>query len=358
MKHVSDVKMHLLMLKMANTNNQSIAILTGGDDDQAHSYTYNSIDDVTQFTEDSEVYDMVEKAFDIDYQGNVEVIVAPNKDVTPSGNLKATPNSDGAKVSNQSINRFVYALQQYAYDGFRLITNASDVTEKDLETVTDFLYQLQKVFLFAQFNKVADLQSLFNYSSLRQVTTSDKQNTVTGMVETHDRKPAVQVIAYGLANAPIDYEHIGNLPEMTEDDDLTSDDIQNIIDAHGTCVYSKAGDQMLLQGKSFGDNYIDEFINTTIVKSTYQYSLQKELNGFKNNHFDDKTIGLLVERAEKVSSDLMSQGYFDEKPKVDKTPRAQVNPSLVTKRHYKGITISAPIATSIDTMDVFLNLTE
>lgn len=353
-KQMSDVHIRLKLSKLTATNVQSVAILTSGNDSNVHNYVYGMNDDVSKdFDENTSVYNLVQKAFEVaDYQGVIQVIVAPNQDVSGK---KADANSQGT-VTMPDTNRFVYALSQRIDDGFNYVVT-DNLSEKDLEAVSDYLYSTQKAALAAQVKSSTDLQTFAAYSSKNQPMTTTKMNPVYAVTDSQ-HLPTIQAVADATANAPMDMMKAGNHSEFIPDDSLSMEDIEQIKDLGGSCVVNKAGDMMMLQGKSLGANYIDQFVNTKIVKDTFQYDLQKQLNASKHLRFDDAGINLLYQTLKFTSTKLVNQGYLDGEAEITKRSYSDTTDGEKSTRTYNGLSINAKVMSSIETVNITLDLQE
>lgn len=362
-KSASDVTVNLQITPLPNSGSTKIAILTSGTDSNAHSYTFSSMLGVKeQFDETSSVYNLAQKAFDTDsYTGQVEVIVAPQADVSGSTSVSSTSVSTGSTSSSSSENRFVYALKQYINDGFNYVVD-DGLKESDLEAVSDYLYANQAAALITQVNSVSALQTLSAYSSKNQPKADNKLNPVYAIVETSDRKPAVQVAArlaqYNEDIGGVDASKVGELSEFQADDDITFESLKDIDKARGSVVADLADMQMMYRGYSLGDNYLDEFINTKVVKDTFQYDLQRALNGIQTRAYNQKTIDYLYTIAVNTGNKLAQENFLASAPVINKMDFAQVQNADVQSRDYHGFNIQAKISNAVDTMTVRINLAE
>lgn len=371
-KSLSDVTINLSITALPNSGTAKIAVLTSGTDSNAHSYTFSSIAGVENtFDENSNVYSLVQKAFETDgYNGQVEVIVAPSSDVSTGSSTTTTSTSvttgssatsASTSSSSSTVNRFVYALKQYVNDGFNYVVD-DNLKESDLEAVTDYLYSKQAAAVITQVNSVSALQTLSAYSSKNQPKTGDKLNGVYAIVETSSRKPAVQVAArlaqYNFDIGGVDAKKVGELSEFQADDDLTAEDLKAIDAARGSAVANLADMQMMYRGYSLGENFLDEYINTKIVKDTFQYNLQRALNDIKTRAYNQDTINFLYTVAVNTGNDLFTRNFLAEAPTIDKLDFAQVANQDITSRDYRGFNVHATISNSVETMAVRINLAE
>lgn len=364
-KSLSDVTINLALTALPNSGTAKIAILTGGSDSNAHAYTFNSTAGVEDtFDENSNVYSLVQKAFETDgYNGQVEVIVAPSSDVSAGSTTTSTSTTSTTSTSSSSstTNRFVYALKQYVNDGFNYIVD-DNLKESDLEAVSDYLYANQAAALITQPTSVSAAQTLGAYSSKNQPVTGDKLNGVYGVVETSSRKPAVQVASklaqYNFDIGGVDATKVGNLSEFQADDDLTAEDYKAIDKANASAVANLADMQMMYRGRTFGGNFLDEYINTKVVKDTFQYNLQRALNDVKTRSYNQETIDFLYTIAVNTGNELYNRNFLAEVPTIDKLDFAQVANQDITARDYHGFNVHAKISNSVETMAVRINLAE
>lgn len=366
-KSLSDVTINLSITALPNSGTAKIAVLTGGTDSNAHSYTFNSIAGVEDtFDENSSVYNLIQKAFETDgFNGQVEAIVAPSSDVSTGSSTTTTSTSvttgSTATSSSSTVNRFVYALKQYINDGFNYVVD-DGLKESDLEAVSDYLYSKQAAALITQVSSVSALQTLSAYSSKNQPKTGDKLNGVYAIVETSSRKPAVQVAArlaqYNFDIGGVDAAKVGQLSEFQADDDLTAEDYKAIDKANGSAVANLADMQMMYRGHSLGDNFLDEYVNTKIVKDTFQYNLQRALNDVKTRAYNQATIDFLYTIAVNTGNDLYNRNFLASVPAIDKLDFSQVANQDITARDYHGFNVHATISNSVETMAVRINLAE
>lgn len=353
-KAVSDVHIRLKLSKLTATNVQTIAVLTSGIDSSVHNYVYGMNDDVSKdFDENTNVYKLVQKAFEVtDYQGVVQVIAAPNNDVPTD----VKPKNDGNVTSNNT-NKYVYALMQHIDDGFYYVVT-DNLAEKDLEAVSDYLYKTQSAVLIAQVKTNEDYDAITNYSAKNQPQTDTKLNGVFPLVETEGHWPNIQTAASATANAPIALIKVGNESEFVPSDSLSVEDIEHIQANGGACVVNKADDMMLSSDKTPGGNYVDQFVNTKIVKDTFQYDLQKQLNAAKHLHFDDNGINLLYQTLKFTSTKLVNQGYLDGEADITKKSYTDTSDGEKATRTYNGLQINAKVMSTIESVNITLDLTE
>lgn len=363
-KHNYDVNVSLNIQPLPNTGVALVGLLTSGNDSNYHVKTYYSVMQMANdYDENTSVYNLVEKAFDTDdFNGGIEVITAPNKDVDGGGtNTSVNPTSTGASVAANTTNRFVYALQQVASDGFNYVVD-DNLSESDLEAVADYLYNNQRAALVTQLPSKAALNTLLTYSAKHHVQTTDKRNGVYAMAETSSRKPAIQTACrlaqYNEDIGGVDASKVGDLSEFQPDDDLSDEDIKAIEKMNGSAIVDNADMMMQLSGKSADGAYLDNFVNTKIVKDTFQYRLQRALNNIKTRTYSQATIDFLYTIADDTGQELVNKNFLVAKPKIDKLDMSQVNNANVEQRIYNGFNIHGQISGAIDSMQVRINLAE
>lgn len=361
-KNISDVTVNLSLSSLPNTGEAKIAILTSGKDADVHAKTYSNVDEVSDdFDASSNTYKMIQAAFNTDnFAGRVEVISAPNADVT-SSNVDVKSTNGGADVSTPSINRYVYALMQHIEDGFNYVTT-DQLSEKDLEAVSDYLYDNQACALIMQFGSITAMSTFADYSSKNQPRTTDKLNPCMGIVETGNHQVAVQLIArasqYNFDIGGIDLMKIGGLSEFVPDDDLGLEDIKAIQAKSGNAVVDKAGMHMMLNGYSFGANYLDNFVNTKIAKDEIQNSLQRALNDMKTRTYTQATIDFLYTVAKSALDRLADRNIIEDGATIDKIDMSKISNDDVEARLYKGFNIHAQISGSVEKLSLPVNLAE
>lgn len=364
-KNLSDVTVKLTLSSLPNTGTAKIAILTGGNDSSAHAHVYSSINGVdNDFDENSNVYALVQHAFDVrDFNGQVEVIVAPSADVTTGASASAQPTGTGASVttSTNTVNRFVYALKQYIDDGFTYITD-DNLKESDLEAVTDYLYANQSAAFVTQFSSIAAFETFQAYSSKNQTRTDNKLNGVSALVVTNGHQPAVQLIAQASQinqdSGGVDVAKIGDLSEFVPDDNLTREDLKQISSLRGSAIVDKAGMNMMMTGFSLGANYLDNFVNTKVVKDYFQYRLQRALNDIKTRSYDQDTINFLFSIAKSAGQDLAERNFLAEEPEIEKIDMPNVSNADIENRAYNGLTVKAQISGSVESITIPINIAE
>lgn len=365
-KYTSDVKINLTMSSLPTSGTTMIGILTSGNDSQAHKLVFSSVDDAQdKLDETSYLYDMVKKAFEVrDFNGQVEVMQAPSADVADKTTADAQPTANGANVSTQSntTNRFVYTLMQFIDDGFNYVCADNSLSGSDIQAVSDYLYDNQSGAFIVQASTIDDLKQLSDYLTKNDPRTNDKLSNVYVIVETSDRKPAVQLCAEASQlNATIggiDLAKIGNLSDFIPDDDLTREDLRQIKELRGSAVVDKADDMMMMDGFAIGGNYLDNFINTKIAKDRFQYRLQRALNDQKTRSYDQATIDFLYSIAKAAGTELFNDNILAEEPVIQKADMAQIENNDIENRVYKGLNIVGQISGSVEQVVIPVNFAE
>lgn len=340
-----------------------VAIATKNTDATTKATVYNSLYDLTNdYGEDTGVYAQAEAMFEADnFKGPVEVIAYPNTDAADPSSVQASGTADGGTVTASATPGIVTGLAEHLYDGFiyLVLDNAS---EDQIEAVSDFLYDNQRIMLVTQPSSVADLQKLQTHVLGYQKTKDLLCNTAALVVTTAGNYRAAQAAAYAAANLPVDWQHIGNQTTFAPDADLAMADYDAIAAAGGTTVVNKAGDYMLLNGKALTTNYIDQFVHTQLVVDRFQNALQKYLNRHKFVTYDDTHIKEMTQTLQTTGDDLSALGVLfplSDGNSVDITSVSRSNTpnSDVANRSYNGFAIKAQIADDIDTVNMKLDIT-
>lgn len=360
-KQTTDVHF-IVAIHALNTSDSapSVAIATKNTDATTKSNIYDDLESLSaDYAENTGVYAQAAAMFDVNgFNGPVEVIAYPNVDSnTPSG-VKSQGTTTGGTVTAAATTTpgIVAGITQHLFDGFKYLV-LDGATETEIEALSDFLYDNQRIMLVTQPNSVTALQTLATHVAGVQ-TVKDQLGNTAAIVETAtDRYPAAQAVAYAAANLPVDFQHIGNLSQFEPDANLTTDDYDTIAGLNATLVVNKAGDYMLLNGKALAGNYIDQFVHTQLVIDTLQTNLQKYLNRKNFPIYNDATIKEMTQTINAVSTSLLQMGVLYTAIVVNSVPRANVLNSDVTARKYNGFSLSAQIADDIDTINAKLDLT-
>ena len=364
LKQMTDVHVIVSIHQLALSGKTPlVALMTKNTDATTKSTVYNSLADLSaDYAEDTTVYDQAAAMFEAEnFTGPVEVIAYPNADVSDPTNVKADGASSGGTVTASTTPGIVSGLSAHIYDGFiyLLLDGAS---ETEIEAVSDFVYDNQRVMLITQPASVKDLQTLHTHVAGYQTAKNSLCNTAAVVVTTPDNYRAAQAAAYAAANLPVDWQHIGNQSTFAPDTDLTMTDFDDIAAAGGTTVVNKAGDFMLLNGKSMGSNYIDQFVHTQLVVDRLQTSLQKYLNRHKFVSYDDAHIKEMTQTLQTTGDNLAAMGVIfsmSDGQSIDVTSisRANTPNEDVINRSYNGFSIAAQIADDIDTVNMKLDIT-
>ncbi|WP_249662798.1 hypothetical protein [Lentilactobacillus buchneri] len=358
-KQTTDV--HFIVAIHALTNSDStplVAIATKNTDATTKSNIYDDLDSLSaDYAENTGVYAQAAAMFDVNgFNGPVEVIGYPNVDSnTPSG-VQSQGTTTGGTVTATTTPGIVVGITQHLFDGFKYLV-LDGATETEIEALSDFLYDNQRIMLVTQPNSVTALKTLATHVAGYQTVKNQLGNTAAIVETATDRYPAAQAVAYAAANLPVDFQHIGNLSQFEPDADLTTDDYDTIAGLNATLVVNKAGDYMLLNGKALAGNYIDQFVHTQLVIDTLQTNLQKYLNRKNFPIYNDATIKEMTQTINAVSTSLLQMGVLYTAIVVNSVPRANVLNSDVAARKYNGFSLSAQIADDIDTINAKLDLT-
>lgn len=358
-KQTTDVHF-IVAIHALNTSDSapSVAIATKNTDATTKSNIYDDLDTLSaDYAESTGVYAQAAAMFEVSgFRGPVEVIAYPNVDsITPSG-VQSQGTGHGGKVTATPTPGIVVGITQHLFDGFKYLV-LDGASETEIEALSDFLYDNQRIMLVTQPNSVATLQTLATHVAGVQKVKNKLGNTAAIVETAKDRYPAAQAVAYAAANLPVDFQHIGNLSQFEPDADLTTDDYDTIAGLNATLVVNKAGDYMLLNGKALAGNYIDQFVHTQLVIDTLQTNLQKYLNRKNFPIYNDAAIKEMTQTINAVSTSLLQMGVLYTAITVNSVPRAKVLNSDVVARKYNGFSLSAQIADDIDTINAKLDLT-
>ncbi|MCT2883683.1 hypothetical protein [Lentilactobacillus parabuchneri] len=360
-KQTTDVHFTVAIHALTNSDSTpSVAIATKNTDATTKSNIYDDLYSLSaDYAENTGVYDQAAAMFEVNgFNGPIEVISYPNVDSnTPSG-VKSQGTTTGGTVTAAATTTpgIVAGITQHLFDGFKYLV-LDGATETEIEALSDFLYDNQRIMLVTQPNSVNALQALATHVAGYQTVKNQLGNTAAIVETAKDRYPAAQAVAYAAANLPVDFQHIGNLSQFEPDADLTTDDYDTIAGLNATLVVNKAGDYMLLNGKALAGNYIDQFVHTQLVIDTLQTNLQKYLNRKNFPIYNDATIKEMTQTINAVSTSLLQMGVLYTAIVVNTVPRANVLNSDVIARKYNGFSLSAQIADDIDTINAKLDLT-
>lgn len=335
-----------------------VAIATKNTDATTKSHIYDDMYSLSaDYPENTGVYNQAEAMFEVnDFRGPIEVIAYPNVDsITPSG-VQSQGTGHGGKVTATPTPGIVVGITQHIFDGFKYLV-LDGATETEIEALSDFLYDNQRIMLVTQPNSITALKTLATHVTGYQNVKNRLGNTAAIVETAKDRYPAAQAVAYAAVNVPVDFQHIGNLSQFEPDTDLTTDDYDTIAGLNATLVVNKAGDYMLLNGKALAGNYIDQFVHTQLVIDTLQTNLQKYLNRKNFPIYNDATIKEMTQTINAVSTSLLQTGVLYTAIAVNSVPRAKVLNMDVVARKYNGFSLSAQIGDDIDTINAKLDLT-
>ncbi|KRN13464.1 hypothetical protein IV37_GL000186 [Fructilactobacillus fructivorans] len=337
----------------------AIAILTKGSTNKAK--TYATIDDLTEdYPENTEVYANAKAAMEVpNFNETIEVIeygstYVPNSN-TPVVQSDVTTGGDNSKPVDTSA-PIVQAVGKHIFDGFYYITADNSVPESDLEALSDFLYDNQRVALYAQVKSISDLQKLSSHVQGYQSDSKEKQGNTGAIVETSDRHPAVQMIAYASINAPVDFGHIGNLTQFEPDADFTEDDYEAIDKANGSVIVNKADWDMSNSGKALAGNYVDQFVHVNMINDSIKYVIQQYMNSQKWPTYDENTVSMIVKLIDGVSKDYVSKGILNDPINVTSTPISQVPTKLKNERTFSKFGFDYEVASDVQNINANVNV--
>ncbi|MBU9788900.1 hypothetical protein KOM07_05025, partial [Lentilactobacillus sp. G22-6] len=193
-KQTTDV--HFIVAIHALTNpdrTPSVAIGTKNTDATTKSNIYDDLDSLSaDYKENTGVYNQAAAMFEVNgFRGPIEVIAYPNADsITPSG-VQSQGTGHGGKVTATPTPGIVVGITQHLFDGFKYLV-LDGASETEIEALSDFLYDNQRIMLVTQPNSVATLQTLATHVAGVQKV-KDKLGNTAAIVETaKDRYPAAQ----------------------------------------------------------------------------------------------------------------------------------------------------------------------
>ena len=360
-KQTTDVNFTVVIQHLANTVvSPLVDIFTKGNVASESHKMYYDLDTLAKdFDESTNVYALAEAMFENDgFNGPVKVISAPNADMPTPANVKATSDGKDTTVTATAMNGLAYAAGLNMYDGcYIAVIDNSAFNDTDKAAFAKFIYEQQRYLFIDQVNTI-DAAQTNETAVLGYQNEKGKLGNWLEVVEPNDdHKVAAQIGAYIAANIPVDVQHIGNLTQMVPSDKLTSDDYETIAGLNATTVVNKSGDNMMLNGKVLSGGYADQAVNVNYAIDALRASLQSYLNRNKWPIYNDKTIREMYETILATGKTLYIAGILANPLTVTYVPRAQVLNQDVESREYRGFTVNAEIASTIDTLNAKINLT-
>ncbi|GAX05460.1 hypothetical protein IWT25_00766 [Secundilactobacillus pentosiphilus] len=270
----------------------------------------------------------------------------------------ATVDLSAATVPN--VNGLVHMLTNYFKAGWRFVT-APEATTEQLEATMDFLYENQDGILLTQVSTTDDADALKQYAT--KFVDENKMLPVIVLADKEDQPNIGGAAAEATGTVPLNWRHIGNLPDITPND-WTMPEVQQFDNDNAIPVVNKAGDFMFLHGRALDGHYIDNVFGIQYVYDFMQSGLQKwlDLPAQRFFKFNDAGLSLLKAQAQSLLDQLGTMGFFaegdDGKPLASVTvpTRAQVSTASIEARRTR-MQVNVTLANLIDTIDGQINFT-
>ena len=358
-KHESDVHTIInVQLPTTNLGTPLILILTKGTKTNVYGDTDTLAED---YDETTNVYKQASHIWEVSqYTAPIEVVGCSDAVLHNLGDVSVA--TDGTvTASDVIVPGIITGVKNHLYDGVLYVLLDDVFTSEEVQQLSDFLYDQQRLMLIAQVRTAEELQTLQKHVAAYQTTKSVLTNTA-GFVVPEGNFAIDNAAAYAAVNWPVDWQHIGGLPEFDPDVDLVVDDFETIRDLRGLVVVNKAGDNMVLQGKALANNYIDQFVHVNLVGDGIENGLQKKLNHTNFPNYNDDTIADFEQTILAVTDDFVSKGVLDKlddgkSAHVTIPKRANVSQSDVNNRKLKNVSVQVKIADDIDGIELTLNVT-
>lgn len=337
------------------TEHAGVAVIDYSDDNNIHSYIYDSLNDLTDdtsrqktFDESTEVYKNASAVYGADdYNAPLEVIEIPK---TNASSASASVSSSGS-ISESSGNSLSDKLLDALDSNVAYVVPTKDVSEKDIETITDALFGVRAGVVVYQTSDKNDMHNFYNHI---QSTQSNAYGNAYGIFEDRGVYPAAQAAGYGYAHVPCDFMKIGNESEF-EATDLTADQVKDVLGCNFNVIENRSDDLMLATDLAVNGSYIDQFANVKYIINDLTYYLQRFMN-HNETPYNDQTIHN-IKATVKTEINGRLAGLFIGRPSVDVATREQVSPNDIEKRVFRHITVAGEIFGDIENVDGKLNLT-
>lgn len=379
-KIISDVVFSQIV-KQKSTAVKAAATLIAvpGTDDAETFKTYSDLEEVAaDFDEDTAAYKQAEQYFAVmaagDHIGETVAIgtystkdlpdpMVPVSEAKPS-DVNASATGDGAVVSSDApaatVTGIVHLLTDYFTKGWRfIIAPGADITT--LESVMDFVYENQHGILVVESADVATVTLLNTFAA--KYTDPNKFLPVYVIPVKSDLPVGVSVEAEAATEFPIDWQHIGKLPNIVADD-WTMPEITQFDALNASPVVDKAGDLMMLHGRALDGHYMDNVFCAQYVKDYVTAGMQNFLDAPSSKFlkYNNAGIALIKAQLESLMTALGQLGFFGENDagKPDYTvsvPDRDAIPDKTVEGRKLNVVVNYTMASLIDYIDGQLNLT-
>lgn len=360
-KHESDVHIIINVQQPSSAlGTPLVLLLTKG----TKSGVYGNADTLAEdYDETTNVYKQAAAMWRVaSYTAPIAVVACPDEVRHTPGHL--TVAKDGTVTATDTVEPgIVTGIKTHLYDGAIYALLDDVFTLDEIEQLSDFLYDQQRLMLVAQVRTTADLQSLQAHVAGYQTAKSVMTNTAGFQIE-EGNFALDNATAYAATNWPVDWQHIGGkaLPDIVPDSELTMDDYDDIAALRGLTVVNKSGDNMILQGKALANNYIDQFVHVNLVGDGIENGVQKKLNHTDFPNYNDDTIQDIEQTILAITDDYATKGVLDKlddgkSAHITIPKRANVSQSDVTNRRLRGIIVDVKVADDVESVELTLNVT-
>lgn len=352
---------------------------------------YDAEDVATDFDTDSDVYKKAEAYFAESPNGRLDIVKVSsstvkmpqvtNKPAKPT-NVTAQATDDGAKVTNNiettmiDVDGYVAGLIPNLYCGAKYVlmampdydktdvAKAKEVKDKYIQSVIavgKYIYDNQQTILVTSVDNITDLKTIHD-AMVAQIAKNKLGNTITFINNNEDQYPEVESVAYAVNHIPLDWMRIHGL-EGIDANEWTEAEYAQIMAYNGLTMTNKAGDIVVSNSKTVDGTYIDHTFGAQYITNAIQVKMQKFLNSTNFLPYDNDGISLLKAQLESVMSEIGAMGLLvreNGKPvySVTTASRESVNVMDYERRIYRGTKITCTLATSIEKVNLTLEITK
>ncbi|RHW48691.1 hypothetical protein [Lactobacillus bombicola] len=352
---------------------------------------YDAEDVATDFDTDSDVYKKAEAYFAESPNGRLDIVKVSsstvkmpqvtNKPAKPT-NVTAQATDDGAKVTNNiettmiDVDGYVAGLIPNLYCGAKYVlmampdydktdvAKAKEVKDKYIQSVIavgKYIYDNQQTILVTSVDNITDLKTIHD-AMVAQIAKNKLGNTITFINNNEDQYPEVESVAYAVNHIPLDWMRIHGL-EGIDANEWTEAEYAQIMAYNGLTMTNKAGDIVVSNSKTVDGTYIDHTFGAQYITNAIQVKMQRFLNSTNFLPYDNDGISLLKAQLESVMSEIGAMGLLvreNGKPvySVTTASRESVNVMDYERRIYRGTKITCTLATSIEKVNLTLEITK
>lgn len=341
----------------------SIVILDTSADNQVHENVFRNLDGLQRdksktgmsktFDETTEVYANANAIFNISgFNESVRVVEFPD-----SVSLSSVSGSKGGSVSANEEPGIVQAMKGHLYDGTYMVLPTRNVKEADLEKLSDFLYDNQRLVMLVQVSSIDQLSTLHDHVSGYQNDKTKLPDVHCDVEQNPNRYPEAQAAAMAVVDGAQDnFKHFKNQSDFVPNK-FNGTDLDRIDACNGCTVVDRADDSIFSSGKTLAGGFIDRMLNSQHIMDKYVYDAQKFVN--QGHPFDDKNIHILQQTLINSGNELQTAGYINSKPTVTLPSYAEAGGDEIEDRTLDGIKIKNIDVTSfIEGLNGEVDLTE